>query len=124
MSPLMKLSAITLDCAEPRVLAAFYQEVTGLEPHPRSDDDFASLRSGDGDGPIIGFQRVDGHRPPTWPEPAVPQQLHLCFDVADLDAAEARLLALGAGKPEWQPDEGRWRVLTDPAGHPFCIVVG
>ncbi|MFD9459179.1 VOC family protein, partial [Streptomyces sp. NPDC059985] len=23
-----------------------------------------------------------------------------------------------------QPHEDRWRVLTDPAGHPFCIVRG
>ncbi|MCL2733228.1 MAG: VOC family protein, partial [Actinomycetia bacterium] len=53
----------------------------------------------------------------------VPQQLHLCFDVADLDEAEAELLALGAGRPDEQPDEARWRVLTDPAGHPFCLVV-
>ncbi|GHB67583.1 hypothetical protein GCM10010347_42100 [Streptomyces cirratus] len=35
-----------------------------------------------------------------------------------------RLLELGAGKSDHQPHEDRWRVLTDPAGHPFCIVKG
>ncbi|MFE0471912.1 VOC family protein [Streptomyces sp. NPDC058947] len=70
----------------------------------------------------LGFQRVDGHRPPSWPDPAVPQQLHCCFRVEDLDQAEARLLELGAGRPDRQPNAEKWRVLTDPAGHPFCIV--
>ncbi|MER7758416.1 VOC family protein [Streptomyces sp. NPDC097619] len=120
MSSRMKLSAVTLDCPDPLALCAFYQAATGLAPHPDSDAGFAGLR-GEG-GLLIGFQRVAGHRPPTWPEPEVPQQLHLCFDVPDLDAAEARLLELGAARPAHQPEPGKWRVLTDPAGHPFCIV--
>jgi catechol 2,3-dioxygenase-like lactoylglutathione lyase family enzyme len=116
----MKLSAITLDCPDPLALAAFYQQATGLEPHPKSDADFAALNRED--GLFIGFQRVDGYRAPRWPDQTVPQQLHLCFDVVDLDEAEARLLELGAGKPDHQPNEAaRARVLTDPAGHPFCI---
>jgi catechol 2,3-dioxygenase-like lactoylglutathione lyase family enzyme len=122
MSVQMKLSAITLDCPDPLALAAFYQAATGLEPHPRSNADFASL--GGGDGLSLGFQRVDGYRAPSWPGQDVPQQLHCCFRVADLEEAEARLLELGAGRPERQPNERRWRVLTDPAGHPFCIVGG
>ncbi|MFH8366455.1 VOC family protein [Streptomyces sp. NPDC018031] len=120
MSPLMKLAAITLDCPDPPALAAFYQQATGFEPHPKSDPDFAGLNRAD--GLFIGFQRVDGYRAPRWPDQTVPQQLHLCFDVEDLDAAEARLLELGAAKPDHQPhDPTRARVLTDPAGHPFCI---
>jgi catechol 2,3-dioxygenase-like lactoylglutathione lyase family enzyme len=119
----MKLSAITLDCSDPLALAAFYQQATGLEPHPKSDADFAGLNRED--GLFIGFQRVDGYRAPRWPEQTVPQQLHLCFDVVDLDEAEALLLELGAGKPDHQPHEAaRARVLTDPAGHPFCICRG
>ncbi|MCX5199390.1 VOC family protein [Streptomyces sp. NBC_00249] len=122
MSLQMKLSAITLDCPDPLALAAFYQQATGLEPHPKSDADFAGLNRED--GLLIGFQRVDDYQAPSWPNPAVPQQLHLCFDVVDLDEAEARLLELGAGKSDHQPHEDKWRVLTDPAGHPFCIVRG
>ena len=121
MPPLMRLTAVTLDCPDPLALLAFYQQATGLEPHPKSDADFAGITCAD--GLFVGFQRVDGHRPPTWPAQDVPQQLHLCFAVDDLDAAETRLLALGAAKPTHQPGPTRWRVLTDPAGHPFCIVV-
>ncbi|MEU3887707.1 VOC family protein [Streptomyces sp. NPDC029041] len=118
----MKLTAITLDCADPLALAAFYRQATGLELHPASDAGFAALESEN--GLSLAFQWVEDHRAPSWPDPAVPQQLHCCFRVGDLEETETRLLRLGAGKPEYQPDPGRWRVLTDPAGHPFCIVGG
>ncbi|MEE1941978.1 VOC family protein [Streptomyces sp. TRM 70361] len=115
----MKLTAITLDCPDPLALAAFYQQITGLELHPESGTGFAGLRRAD--GLFIGFQRVDGYRAPSWPDPAVPQQFHLDFAVEDLDKAEAWLLQLGARKPRHQPGGNRWRVFIDPAGHPFCL---
>lgn len=83
----MKVSAITLDCPDPLAPAAFYQAATGLAPHPRSNAEFASL--GGGDGISLGFQRVDDYRAPSWPDQDVPQQLHCCFRVADLEEAEA-----------------------------------
>ncbi|MDF9810895.1 VOC family protein [Streptomyces sp. SPB162] len=119
MPPLMKLTAITLDCADPEALAAFYQQATGLSPHPRSDADFAGLTRGD--GLFFGFQRVDDYQAPRWPGQIVPQQSHLDFKVDDLDEAEAALLTLGATRPEDPPNDGAWRVLLDPAGHPFCL---
>ncbi|MFJ3794517.1 VOC family protein [Kitasatospora sp. NPDC090091] len=118
----MKLTAITLDCADPEELAAFYREATGFEPHPKSDGDFAGLTRAD--GLFIGFQRVDDYRAPRWPDRTAPQQVHLDFAVADLDEAEALLLELGAVKPAFQPGGDRWRVLLDPAGHPFCLTGG
>ena len=117
----MKLTAITLDCADPQALAAFYQHATGFAPHPKSDGQFAGLTRED--GLFIGFQRVEDYRAPRWPEQTVPQQLHLDFAVEDLDEAEAHLVELGATKPEYQPGTDRSRVLTDPEGHPFCIYV-
>ncbi|MGW5120079.1 VOC family protein [Streptomyces noursei] len=119
----MKLREITLDCPDPLALAAFYQQATGLTPHPASDAEFAALVTGD-DGLALGFQRVDDYRAPRWPDQTVPQQVHFDFEVDDLDEAEADLLELGASKTAHQPNEGRWRVLTDPAGHPFCLVKG
>ncbi|MFC8678588.1 VOC family protein [Streptomyces griseorubiginosus] len=117
----LKLSAITLDCPDPMALAAFYQQATGLPLHPESNADFAGLDCED--DVVIGFQRVDGYRAPQWPEQTVPQQLHMCFKVKQpLDQVEARLLELGAGRPEHQPHGDKARVLTDPVGHPFCIV--
>ena len=122
MQPLMRLTAITLDCADPEALADFYRRVTGFDLHPGSDADFAGLTRDD--ALFLGFQRVAGYRAPTWPDQTVPQQIHLDFDVDDLDAAEKLLLELGATKPAHQPGGPRWRVYTDPAGHPFCLTAG
>ncbi|MGH3409593.1 MAG: VOC family protein, partial [Streptosporangiaceae bacterium] len=55
-------------------------------------------------------------RPPTWPDPAVPQQFHLDVMVEDVAAAGPGVLALGASKLD---GEG---VYADPAGHPFCLI--
>ncbi|MDH6493922.1 VOC family protein [Streptomyces sp. SAI-149] len=121
MSLQMQLVAITLDCPDPLALVAFYQQATGLELHPKSDADFAGLNGEH--GLLIGFQRVDDYRAPSWPDQIVPQQLHICFKVdEDLATAEARLLELGAGTPDHQPHGDKARVLIDPVGHPFCIV--
>ena len=54
-------------------------------------------------------------------DPAGHKQFHLDFYVDDLDEAEAACLKLGAAKPEFQPGGEKWRVLTDPSGHPFCV---
>lgn len=65
MPPQMKLTAITLDCADPEALAAFYRQATGLELHPKSNSDFAGLTRKD--GLAIGFQRVADYQAPRWP---------------------------------------------------------
>ncbi len=69
----------------------------------------------------LGFNRRDDYRRPTWPDPSQQKQTHIELGVDDLDVTEAHLLALGAVRPEFQPDPDRWRVLLDPAGHPFCV---
>jgi diadenosine tetraphosphate (Ap4A) HIT family hydrolase len=115
----MRPSAVTLDCPDPLALADFYRRATGLALHPAADGDFAALTGGDGF--VLAFQRAEGHRAPTWPGGEVPQQIHLDFAVEDLDGAEALLLESGAVRPERRPGGDRWRVLLDPAGHPFCL---
>jgi predicted enzyme related to lactoylglutathione lyase len=112
-------SVVALDCPDPRQLAEFYSAVTGWKVSADGDDDWVELVSPS--GPTIAFQGVADHRPPQWPNSEHPQQLHLDFDVADLDAGEQALLALGATKAEHQPGTS-FRVFLDPAGHPFCLV--
>ncbi|MET7990769.1 VOC family protein [Amycolatopsis sp. NPDC005232] len=41
--------------------------------------------------------------------------------VEDLDNAEREAIRLGATKETHQPGPERFRVLRDPAGHPFCL---
>jgi len=117
--PRAVLRGVTLDCGDPRVLAGFYGALTGMRELFGADE-FVALT--DDSGCDLGFQRVDGYRPPQWPGQDVPQQFHLDFRVDDLDATEALALELGATRPTHQPGDGRWRVLLDPAGHPFCLI--
>ncbi len=118
MTTTTKLSAIIFDCADPAALADFYSKATGWKT-TSADDDFVYLSDG---GPIqLAFQRVDGYRPPDWPDPE--KHAHLDLQVEDLERAEKELRALGAEKPDFQPGDG-WVVLRDPAGHPFCVMPG
>ena len=49
------------------------------------------------------------------------QQMHLDIAVTDLPAAVAAAVELGAVEAAHQPEPDVWRVLLDPAGHPFCL---
>ncbi|RKS08127.1 glyoxalase/bleomycin resistance protein/dioxygenase superfamily protein [Nocardiopsis sp. Huas11] len=110
--------AVTFDCEDPAELARFYGRVLDL-PVVFSSDHFVLL--GQEGAPGLGFNRLDGYRRPTWPDPAQEKQAHIELGVEDLDETQTRLLSLGATAPPSQPRPDRWRVLLDPAGHPFCI---
>jgi Glyoxalase-like domain len=68
----------------------------------------------------IGFQLAPDFQPPQWPDPGRPQQMHFDVMVDDIDAAEPRVLALGARR--LAGGDGGSRVYADPAGHPFCLI--
>jgi catechol 2,3-dioxygenase-like lactoylglutathione lyase family enzyme len=122
MTGIATFSVVALDCPDAPSLARFYSAVTGWEIDAgETEDDWVELRA-PGGGPTIAFQQVAGHRPPVWPGTEHPQQAHLDFSVPDLDAAEERLLAVGARRHEVQPGTS-FRVYLDPAGHPFCLVL-
>jgi catechol 2,3-dioxygenase-like lactoylglutathione lyase family enzyme len=118
MIAIAQLFAVTVDCPEPLALARFYQSFTGMRI-VWSSDDFVALS--DGVGVRIDFQRVMNPRPADWPDPDMPQRIHLDFRVDDLDSAEKEVLALGARPATHQPGGSLFRVLLDPAGHPFCL---
>lgn len=98
----------------------FYAAIAeGRVPPESGSDDWVQIQMAD--GVDIAFQRVAEYEPPQWPD-GRPQQAHLDFDVADLDAAEEAVMSLGARKSTTQPAPDKWRVFLDPAGHPFCLV--
>ncbi|SNS47553.1 VOC family protein [Rhodococcoides kyotonense] len=113
-----RVLAVTFDCPDPRELARFYQQAVGL-PISTQSDDFVLL--GDLDGTGLAFYRLDTYQRPTWPSPGVEKQAHLELGVDDLNTAQKRLVVLGATVSDDQPADPNRRVLTDPAGHPFCI---
>ena len=106
---------ISIDCANPRRLSAFWSEVTGYEPATESDD-FVALGAPDKRGVrAIFFWKV--------PEPKVTKnRVHL--DLATKDPADEieRLVGLGAQKVEYREGNGAsWTVMLDPEGNEFCI---
>jgi catechol 2,3-dioxygenase-like lactoylglutathione lyase family enzyme len=118
-----RFGVVALDCPDPVALARFYSALTGWPlRRPFDSDNWIQLDPPDGHGAALAFQRVSGYRPPQWPGQDVPQQLHIDFDVPDLDAGERQVLEIGARKHEVQPAPQNFRVFLDPAGHPFCLV--
>jgi len=119
MTGFASLAMINLDAADPAPLATFYSQMLGWKVLHTSDE-YAMI----GDGSTsIGWGRVPGYSASGWPVESAPKRYHLDFSVDDLDRAEEQALALGATKPSEQPNPGRWRVLLDPAGHPFDLCV-
>jgi hypothetical protein len=132
------LRQTVLECTDARALAEFYRALLGLhyrpgdeppapgEPDPRGAD-WLVLRNPPGPG--LAFQQVSELPRSTWPEPGIPQQLHVDTTVptvAELDRQHARVLELGGTLLLDRSDdpEEPLRVYADLAGHPFCVFVG
>ncbi len=109
-----RMHHVVLDCPDPAALATFYSTLLGL-PVTYRDDDWVVVAATDTSSGLA-FQRAPDYLPPTWPDPAVPQQVHLDIMVEDPSAAGPRVRALGAVRLDGQD------VYADPAGHPFCLI--
>ncbi len=116
---LARLGSVAFDCADPLALGTFWAELIGGEVAFTSDE-FVAVKT---DRCWLAAIRVPDYEPPTWPGGDLPKQMHLDLAVDDLDAAEAEAIRLGARRTETQPTPERWRVLLDPAGHPFCLSI-
>lgn len=121
---------IVLDSADPWALARFWAGLLGgtpvewhagwvtLEPPPH--------------GQRLSFQGAgrtgDGGWHDRTPRPA---GVHFDIMVSDMDSADHRVIAAGGAfvgehvSPRRGPggEAISWRVYSDPAGHPFCLVV-
>jgi hypothetical protein len=118
--PVAHFAYTAIDCSNARNLAQFYADLSGLSIQEGGSDDWVMLIAENGAG--IAFQQIDDYVAPTWPGGAHPQQMHLDFEVDDLDEGERQVLALGATKHELQPAPEAFRVYLDPEGHPFCLI--
>ncbi len=115
-TPAATLAMVTLDCADPQASATFWSGLLGWTI-AHCEADYAMLT---GPSHALGFGRVENYEPPTWPNEHGSKQFHFDLAVADLDSAAEAAVEMGATMPEDQPSE-TWRVLLDPAGHPFCL---
>ncbi|WP_256794094.1 VOC family protein [Terrabacter sp. Ter38] len=117
--PVGRLASVSFDCPDPSALADFYGALLGLpRAYESLDGGVVSLSDG---GLAVTMMRATDHVRPTWPGPGQQQQVHLDILVTDLDDGVARAVALGAAEANHQPAPSAWRVLVDPAGHPFCL---
>ncbi len=110
----VRFVGVSLDCSDRVELAEFYLQMLGgrlLWTGPTSVGVQVP-------GLLLIPQRVEHYRPPEWPGASI---VHLDLTAGEhLDEPVKRAVALGARLADPQPDP-RWKVLLDPAGHPFCI---
>ncbi|MGC5021260.1 VOC family protein [Micromonospora sp. DT47] len=92
--PVGRLHHLIVDCPDPMAEARFWSAVLG-DPITYADEDFVVV-SASTTASGLAFQGAAVLTPPTWPEPGVPQQMHLDVMVDDEDAAGEAVLALGA----------------------------
>lgn len=116
------IHTVALDCPDAQVLAGFYAEVMSM-PTRFIDTADQVVIGNDRSRARLAFATVADYRPPTWPDPSYPQQLHLCGPTAFLgsetESPTEMVLRLGATA---LPDlGGDCPVFADPAGHPFCL---
>lgn len=120
----IKMYSFTVDCKDLNELAKFYAALLKWEVM-FFDENYACVYApgtDQGAYPSVLFQRNPEYKPPVWPEePEAQQQMaHIDFAVNDLDKAVEYAIQCGARVAEKQFSDD-WRVMFDPAGHPFCL---
>lgn len=120
----IKMYSFTMDCIDPHELANFYASLLKWEV-VFSDEEYACVAPPgvqQGVYPGITFQRNPEYKSPVWPSaPEAQQQMaHIDFAVNDLEKAVQHAARCGARIADEQFSD-HWRVMFDPAGHPFCL---
>ncbi|MDR2909083.1 MAG: hypothetical protein LBU86_04295 [Oscillospiraceae bacterium] len=118
----IKMGAIVLDSDNSEALSDFYSSLLGWEKI-RYDEEWIIVKSEKDEGTPLVFQQAEHYLRPVWPAEKDSQQqmLHLDFYVDEVAPAVEYALSLGAALSPVQLVD-YWRVLLDPAGHPFCIL--
>jgi predicted enzyme related to lactoylglutathione lyase len=107
---------------DPVALATFWAEVTGgtIDDEVHGDPPrYVAIAPADEHGTWLTLQRVPEAK-------AAKNRLHLDLYPEDLDAASARIEAIGGARVSGADVRGfgfRWRVMADPAGNEFCLIV-
>jgi len=105
---------VTIDCADPKELSAFWIEALDAKIMHEIDNEYLIL------GPanksvLLGLQRVSEAK-------SGKNRVHLDLRAEDRAAEVQRMVGLGATVVDEHVMPGfAWTVLTDPAGNEFCI---
>ena len=136
----LRISALNIDCADPRSQAEFWSAALGVDieyvgkhdaqitlggEEVNATEEWASLKTG-----IPGFPRLVFAKVPEGK--IVKNRVHLDFKADDRKAEVARLIGLGATivQERTRPVPGRktkqddvWNVMQDPEGNEICVSV-
>ena len=115
----LRIQCLTIDCADPDTLAAFWSAALGLPSFKEQDGD-VWIGPGEGhphDGimPDLLFIKVPDDKD-------VKNRLHLDLRPDDQAAEVARLEGLGARRTDIGQRDVSWVVMADPEGNEFCIL--
>ena len=111
---------IVFACPDPRALGSFYADLLGMRI---IREDWLVIARDESSFPRLAFGNGSKeYRPPRWPDPEHPQQLHLDLPVSNLEAADGPItVELGArtapadrrvvraGHDDWDELYGVWR---------------
>ena len=120
-----RVTAINVDCHQPRQLAAFWCAVLGYKIIEEQEDfveignwepSVEAMRAGPVT-PTLVFARVPESK-------TVKNRVHIDVSPTDRDQDEEvqRLLELGAQHVDVGQGEQSWVVLADPEGNEFCVL--
>ncbi|HVP04284.1 MAG TPA: VOC family protein [Dehalococcoidia bacterium] len=113
----IRIATVTIDCADPGLLARFWAEALGWRITYESDEEVVVERPGGrpNDEIALLFIKVPD-------EKVVKNRLHLDLRPDDRDAEVARLQTLGARRIDIGQGDVTWVVMADPAGNEFCVL--
>ena len=112
-----ELAYIIIDCQDNLRVATFWSNILGLELETEPSPPYIDLVQPPHGGPKLSFQQVEEPK-------ATKNRLHMDIQVPDLQAATEQIVALGGRLiQECVEPPYAWRVMADPEGNEFCIVL-
>jgi predicted enzyme related to lactoylglutathione lyase len=105
---------VTIDCADPRSLASFWEQVLDYR-RTYDEDDEVVIEPRDGSGNALLFGKVSDPK-------NVKNRIHLDLNPTDQAAEVERVKGLGATDVDIGQRDVPWVVLADPEGNEFCIL--
>lgn len=110
---MINIGAIVWGVTDIERAAKFWSQALDYEVKYISDD-FAMLKSRDGEGIQLSLNKVSSPKA---------RRHHMDLFTDDQAGEVVRLLSLGATYKEWDyEDDADYIVLNDPDGNPFCVV--
>jgi predicted enzyme related to lactoylglutathione lyase len=113
-----RVDTLTIDCADPRVLATFWSQALGYELREANDREAEIVDPSGAGWPLLFLVVPEGK--------TVKNRLHLDIrPPGSMDEEVQRLESAGASVQRRVDEHGSfWTVMRDPEGNEFCVLRG